>query len=71
MESRVSVYGIANGAWHQRRCIPCGSIPYDYYAINSIPQQVVDSIHAFGVRNTWLFLFSKMHFFSLAEQDNE
>jgi len=28
MESRVSVYGIAVGAWHHRRCIFCGSIPY-------------------------------------------
>ena len=28
MESRVSVYGIAIGAWHHRRCIFCGLIPY-------------------------------------------
>ena len=28
MESRVSVYGIAVGAWHHRRCIFCGLIPY-------------------------------------------
>jgi len=28
MESRVSVYGIATGAWHHRRCIFCGLIPY-------------------------------------------
>ena len=28
MESRVSVYGIAQGAWHHRRCIFCGLIPY-------------------------------------------
>ena len=28
MESRVSVYGIAVGAWNHRRCIFCGLIPY-------------------------------------------
>ena len=28
MESRVSVYGIAIGAWHHRRCIFYGLIPY-------------------------------------------
>ena len=28
MESRVSVYGIATGVWHHRRCIFCGLIPY-------------------------------------------
>ena len=49
MESRVSVYVIAIGVWHHRRCISCGLIPYDCYAINSIPQQVEDTIHAFCV----------------------
>ena len=28
MESRASVYGIAAGVWHHRRCISCGLIPY-------------------------------------------
>ena len=48
MESRVSVYGIASGAWHHRRSIFCGLIPY---ATSSQfhTATIADSIHNFGV----------------------
>jgi len=45
MESRVSVHGIAVGVWHHQRCIFCGLIPYDCFLVNSMPQQVADSIY--------------------------
>jgi len=51
MESRLSVYGIAEGVWHHRRCIFCGLIPY-CLATDSIPQQVGDYIHGSAVINT-------------------
>ena len=51
MESRFSVYGIAEGVWHHSRCIFCGLIPY-CLAPDSIPQQVVDSIHGSAVIKT-------------------
>ena len=43
MKSRVRVYAITAGAFF------CGLIPYDCYAINSIPQQVATSMHGFAV----------------------
>jgi len=36
-------YGITKGAFF------CGLIPYDCFAINSIPQQVADSMHGSAV----------------------
>ncbi len=38
MESRFSVYVIAKGVWHHRRCISRGLIPCACFASNSIPQ---------------------------------
>ena len=49
MESRVSVYGIAVGVWHHQSAFFCGLTPYDCFAINSIPQQVADSMHGSAV----------------------
>ncbi|MBQ4585981.1 MAG: hypothetical protein IJA82_07240 [Clostridia bacterium] len=56
MESRVSVYGIAVGAWHHRRCIFCGLIPYRL-ATGFHTMLCIDSIHAFGVIETREFKF--------------
>ena len=55
MESRVSVYVIAVGVGHHKGAFFCGLIPYDCFAINSIPQQGADSIHGFAViKNVWV-----------------
>ena len=56
MASRFSVYGIAAGEWHHRRCNICVLIPYNAIGIDSIPSYDgfhttlrVDSIHGFAV----------------------
>ncbi len=49
MESRISVYVITAGVWHHQRCIFCGLITCNCFAINSMLQQVADSIHGFAV----------------------
>ena len=48
MESRVSVYGIAVGVWHHRRCISCGLIPRRL-ATDSIQHFVLVPCTPFGV----------------------
>ena len=57
-----ALYGIAEGGWHHAQaCIflylrldsiqLCELIPFARVASNSIPQQVADYMHAFGVIN--------------------
>ena len=62
-----ALYGIAAGVWHRAKrvsnLVPLRMdaihhfvmIPYDCFAINSMPQKVADSIHALGV------IWSKRH----------
>ena len=42
------VYGIAKGVWHHQRCILAARC-HTMLRIDSIPQQVADSIHGFAV----------------------
>ena len=65
MESRVSVYGIAVGAWHHRRCVSCSLIPYRlttgsiqcFALIPYTPHGVMWDTSSSPYENFWKYLF--------------